>query len=671
MELDNSSLNLTFSAEHQVYEVKPRVAEKSNLRSLEEFNSLYHQSIHNPSEFWGKQAQKELDWFRPFKAVAEGSFAGGDMRWFVDGELNVSYNCIDRHIHAGKGNKIAIIWEGDEPTQIQRFTFNQLLQEVSRISNAMLQEGVRKGDRVAIYMPMVPEAAFVMLACTRIGAIHSVVFGGFSAESLRDRILDANAKFVVTNDVGQRGGKVLHLKQTVDEALNSCPGVEKVFLFKHPFRASKVNLVPKRDIWMNELMAKQRPYCPAVAMNSEDILFLLYTSGSTGKPKGVAHTTAGYLLHAALSHKFVFDYQEGDIYACMADIGWITGHSYIVYGPLANGATTFMFESTPLYPNASRYWDMVERHKINIFYTAPTAIRTLMSHGTHHVTKHDLSSLRILGSVGEPINPEAWIWYHDYVGNKNCAIVDTYWQTETGGHIVTPLPGCHKLKAGSAVAPFFGIDVAVLDPTTGKKLEGKGINGVLVVAKPWPGMARTLWGDHSRYLETYFKPYPGYYFTGDGCRVDEDGFIWITGRVDDVINKAGHRLSTAEIESALVEYEDCAEAAVVAIHDDIRGQAIVAYCVLNEEIEGSAEIVLGLKNSVKKHIGSLAIPDYVLICDSLPKTRSGKIMRRILRKIASHETTPKDLGDTSTLADPEVVPILIQKANQLIPNPKK
>eukprot|EP01097_Dermamoeba_algensis_P010367 TRINITY_DN761_c0_g4_i1.p1 TRINITY_DN761_c0_g4~~TRINITY_DN761_c0_g4_i1.p1 ORF type:complete len:543 (+),score=58.09 TRINITY_DN761_c0_g4_i1:69-1697(+) len=504
---------------------------EAHIAGKEHYQALYEESIRNPQGFWGEQAKTFLSWSKPFETVVEGGFRTGDVRWFEGGELNVSYNCIDRHLPT-KSKKAAIIWEGDEPSQVRKVTYEELLQETSRIANALLSVGVRRGDRVIIYMPMIPETAFTMLACTRIGAVHSVVFAGFSASSLRERIRDADAKVVVTSDVGVRAGKIIPLKQTVDEAVRDCPHVRKVLVFKHPFKGANVTMHHPKDEWMKNLLEKERPYCPPVNMNSEDNLFLLYTSGSTGKPKGIVHTTAGYLLHTAITHKFVFDYRPDDIYACAADVGWITGHSYIVYGPLANGGTTFMFESTPVYPDASRYWAMVERHKINIFYTAPTAIRTLMSHSVDYVKKHDRSSLRILGSVGEPINPEAWVWYHDIVGEKKCTIVDTYWQTETGGHILTPLPGVHDLKPGSAVAPFFGINVDVLDPVSGKSLQENGVEGVLCVKQPWPGMARTVWGDHTRYLQTYFSQYAGYYFTGDGVKRDHDGYLWITGRVD-------------------------------------------------------------------------------------------------------------------------------------------
>eukprot|EP01097_Dermamoeba_algensis_P008199 TRINITY_DN5360_c0_g1_i1.p1 TRINITY_DN5360_c0_g1~~TRINITY_DN5360_c0_g1_i1.p1 ORF type:complete len:655 (-),score=68.00 TRINITY_DN5360_c0_g1_i1:77-2041(-) len=653
MEIDNH-------IHHQVYSRK-KAFETAHVNK-EQYQHLYEQSINDTEQFWGQQAKAFLTWSRPFDSVLEGGFQVGDVRWFSGGRLNASFNCIDRHLKT-KAKKTAILWEGDEPNQIRRITYEELLQQTCRIANVLRTQGVQKGDRVVIYMPMIPEAAFSMLACARVGAIHSVVFGGFSAVSLRERVKDADAKVVITADVGVRGGKVIPLKKTVDEALKDCHHVKKVLVFKHPFKGTDAQLHLPKEQYMFELMEKERPYCPPVDMDSEDPLFMLYTSGSTGKPKGVVHTTAGYLLQASITHKLVFDCQDDDIYACVADIGWITGHSYIVYGPLLNGVTTFMFESHPMYPDASRYWDMVERHRITILYTAPTAIRTLMSHGNEYVKKHDRSSLRILGSVGEPINPEAWIWYHDIVGEERCAIVDTYWQTETGGHVMTPLPGVHDLKPGSAVAPFLGIDPAILDPVSGELLTGNGIEGVLVIRKPWPGMTRTVWGDHSRYLQTYFSQYKGYYFTGDGCKRDSDGYIWITGRVDDVINKSGHRLSTAEIEAALTECHFCAEAAVVAIDDDIRGSAIVAYCILVDGTPEEEQTRTQLKMMVRSQIGSLAVPDTIILTPSLPKTRSGKIMRRILRKIASGQHSPKDLGDISTLADPDVVAELIKRSS--------
>jgi len=654
------------STHHTHPKLYPKKAtfDQALVSSKEHYKTLYEESIRNPNSFWDEQAKIFLNWSKPYDSVSEGGFHVGDVRWFAGGELNASVNCIDRHL-ATKSKKAAIIWEGDEPYQVRKITYEELLQETSRVANVLRNQGVQKGDRVVIYMPMVPETVFTMLACARIGAVHSVVFAGFSSTSLRDRIKDADAKIVVTCDVGARGGRVIPLKQTVDEAIKDCHHVKKLLVFKHPYKTANINMHAHRDLWMYELMQNERPYCPPVNVSSEDPLFMLYTSGSTGKPKGLVHTTGGYLLYAAMTHKYVFDYREDDIYACVADVGWITGHSYIVYGPLVNGGTTFMFESTPMYPNPSRYWDMIQRHKINIFYTAPTAIRTLMSHGVEHVQKYDRSSLKVLGSVGEPINPEAWVWYHDIVGEGRCAVVDTYWQTETGGHIVTPLPGAHDLKPGSAVAPFFGIELAVLDPVTGVPQEGNGVEGVLALTKPWPGMARTIWGDHSRYLKTYFSQYKDLYFTGDGCKRDADGYIWITGRVDDVINKAGHRLSTAEIEAALTECHFCAEAAVVDIDDEIKGSAIVAYCILNDGVTESEKIISELKAMVKSEIGSLAVPDEIIIVSSLPKTRSGKIMRRVLRKIASGHTSTKDLGDISTLADTEIVAELIQKAKSI------
>jgi acetyl-CoA synthetase len=619
---------------------------------------MHKESLENP-DFWAEQAMEYLSWFSPFTEVSAGGFEHGDMQWFLNGKTNACYNCIDKHLEAGKADQVAIIWEGDEPGENRHITYAELMRETCKVANAMKAQGVQKGDTVAIYLPMVPEAAFTMLACARIGAPHSVVFAGFSADSLRDRIAYANSKWVFTTDEGKRGGRTLKLKQIVDEA---CKGLEalvqNVFVFKRTGADLSSHWTEGRDVWMDELAAKQRPYCPPEWMDSEDSLFILFTSGSTGSPKGVAHTTAGYLLYAAMTCKTSFDLRPGDVHACVADIGWITGHSYIVYGPLCNGVTTVMFESTPMYPTPARYWDLVEKHQVTSFYTAPTAIRAIMALGDEHVTKHDRSSLRTLGSVGEPINPEAWQWYYNVVGQGKCSVVDTYWQTETGGHLMTPMPAKTPVKPGSCCFPFYGIEPVVLDASTGKEIEGNGVEGVLCIKKPWPGVMRTCYGDHPRFMATYLNPYKGYYFTGDGCRRDEDGYYWITGRVDDVLNCSGHRLGTAEIEAALCVSDKCSEAAVVGFPHDIKGQGIACYVVLATGVAESDAVVKELKQQVRTSIGAFATPDMVAIIPGLPKTRSGKIMRRILRKVVAAEED--SLGDTSTLADPSVVEKIIE-----------
>ena len=626
----------------------------AHVGSPDEYDKLYRRSVSNPDAFWAEQARSVMTWEHDFHTVRAGDFAEGSTAWFLGGKLNAAYNCVDRHL-ADRGDKTAILWEGDEPSDVRTITYRELHDEVCKTANALKRYGVKKGDRVAIYLPMIPEAAVAMLACARIGAVHTVVFAGFSAEALRDRIQDAEACAVITADQGLRGGKIIPLKRTVDEAVMACPSVRNVFVVRRT--GASVPFFPPRDVDFNELTARQRPYCPVEPMDSEDTLFLLYTSGSTGRPKGIAHTTAGYLLYTALTHRYVFDYQENDVYACVADVGWITGHSYVVYGPLANGATTMMFESTPVYPNAGRYWDMVERHKITQFYTAPTALRAVAREGTDWVTKYDRSSLRVLGTVGEPINPDTWEWYYRTVGDERCAIVDTWWQTETGGIMITPLPAATAVKPGSATRPFFGIEPVLLDEH-GKEIDGNGVSGLLAIKKPWPSIARTIQDDHPRFLQTYFTPYKGYYFTGDGCRRDEDGYYWITGRVDDVINVSGHRMGTAEVESALVNHPACAEAAVVGFPHEIKGQGIFAYVVLTEGYEGDAELAGDLRGEVRRRIGPIAAPDHILMTHGLPKTRSGKIMRRILRKIAERQV--ESLGDISTLADPGVVDALIE-----------
>ena len=642
-----------------LHPVIDRVRQGAHVAGLSEYQAMYDRSIQDPNGFWGEMAKRFLHWKRPFDQVMDVDFRDGYHAWFGGGQLNVSENCLDRHL-ATRGDQAAIIWESDTPGEVRRLTYREVHRETCRVANVLKGRGVRKGDRVAIYLPMVPEAAIAMLACARLGAVHSVVFGGFSAESLRDRILDSDCRVLITADEGRRGGKSVPLKATADAALAHCPNVSTVLVLRRTGGA--VTMKDGRDFWWHEQVASRRPYCPAVPVDSEDLLFLLYTSGSTGKPKGIAHSTAGYLLYTAVTHHYVFDYRPGDVFACMADVGWVTGHSYVVYGPLCNGGTSFMFEGIPTYPDSGRYWDMVQRHRITQFYTAPTAIRAIMRDGDGPVKQFDRSSLRVLGSVGEPINPEAWRWYYEVVGESRCAIVDTFWQTETGGHMITPLPGATPLKPGSATLPFFGIEPKILDEK-GAVLDGNDVSGVLVFSRGWPGIARTIYGDHQRYLETYFKPFPGHYFTGDGCRRDADGYYWITGRVDDVINVSGHRLGTAEVESALVAHHAVAEAAVVGYPHEIKGQGIFAYVILKSGFSESAELIGQLKQSCRHHIGPIATPDKILIAPGLPKTRSGKIMRRILRKVAAQETG--NLGDISTLADPAVVDQLIAKRAEI------
>jgi acetyl-CoA synthetase len=615
---------------------------------------LYQQSVDNPEEFWSEQATAFLDWFKPWDQLHSSDLRQGQAEWFKGGKLNVSYNCIDRHLE-NRAEQVAIIWEGDNPTESAQITYRKLHQHVCRLANVLKARGVKKGDRVCIYMPMIPEAAYAMLACSRIGAVHSVVFGGFSPDALRDRILDADCRAVITADEGVRGGKYVPLKQNVDKALKDCPDVSTVVVVERT--QGEVAWVEGRDIWYHEALRGAPDECAPEWMDAEDPLFILYTSGSTGKPKGVLHTTGGYLLGAAMTHKYVFDYHEGDIYWCTADVGWVTGHSYIVYGPLANAATTLMFEGVPSYPDASRFWQVIDKHQVNIFYTAPTALRALMREGDAAVRSTSRASLRLLGSVGEPINPEAWEWYFHVVGEKRCPIVDTWWQTETGSILITPLPGATALKPGSATRPFFGVQPVLLDEQ-GKEIEGAG-SGVLAIKASWPSQIRSVYGDHKRMIETYFSAYPGYYFTGDGARRDEDGYYWITGRVDDVINVSGHRIGTAEVESALVLHDDVAEAAVVGYPHDVKGQGIYAFVTTMKGVEASDELKKELLALVSKEIGSFAKPDLMQWAPGLPKTRSGKIMRRILRKIACNELD--SLGDTSTLADPSVVDSLIDK----------
>lgn len=622
------------------------------------YQDLYIASIVDPDGFWREQG-KRIDWIKPYTKVKNVSYDAKNLfvKWYEDGSLNVSANCIDRHL-AKRGNQTAIIWEGDDPQDSKHITYKQLHEEVCRFSNVLKGQGVKKGDRVTIYMPMIPEAAYAMLACTRIGAVHSVVFGGFSPDSIAGRVLDCSSDFVITADEGLRGGKHIPLKANTDEALKQCPNVKSVIVVKRT--GGNVSMKAGRDHWYHELAAKVSADCKPEEMNAEDPMFILYTSGSTGKPKGVLHTTGGYIVFASITHHYVFDYHEGDVYWCTADVGWVTGHSYIVYGPLSNGATTLMFEGVPNYPTVSRFWEVIDKHKVNIFYTAPTAIRALMRDGEAPVKKTSRASLRLLGSVGEPINPEAWLWYHRVVGDSRCPIVDTWWQTETGGILITPLPGATALKPGSATRPFFGIVPQVVD-AEGKVLDGE-TTGNLVLTDSWPGQMRTVYGDHQRFVDTYFKTYPGKYFTGDGCRRDADGYYWITGRVDDVINVSGHRLGTAEVESALVAHTKVAEAAVVGYPHDIKGQGIYAYVTLKAGIAATEELRKELVQWVGKEIGAIAKPDVIQWAPGLPKTRSGKIMRRILRKIAEGDTS--NLGDTTTLADPTVVQDLVANAKK-------
>ena len=641
-------------AEQKVYPVPKEFENHTHIRN-DQYLAMYDASINRSDEFWSQKADEFITWFKPWDKLTESDFDQGEAKWFLGAELNASYNCIDRHLEL-KADHTAIIWEGDDPDDDLRVTYRELHDHVCRLSNVLLDRGVNKGDRVCIYMPMIPEAAYAMLACARIGAVHSVVFGGFSPHALKDRILDSDCRTVITADEGVRGGRQIPLKENTDKALEDCPDVSTVLVVKRT--GGKIDWFDDRDVWYEEATSQVSPECEATPMGSEDPLFILYTSGSTGKPKGVLHTTGGYLLQAAMTHKYVFDYHEGDVYWCTADVGWVTGHSYIVYGPLANGAITLMFEGIPTYPDSSRCWQVVDKHKVNIFYTAPTALRALMSQGDDFVKSTSRESLRLLGSVGEPINPEAWEWYYHVVGDGRCPIVDTWWQTETGGIMITPLPGATDLKPGSATTPFFGVKPVLLDEN-GKELESAA-SGNLAISGSWPGQIRTVFGDHKRCIDTYYSTYPGYYFTGDGARRDEDGYFWITGRVDDVLNISGHRLGTAEIESALVEHSLVAEAAVVGYPHDIKGQGIYAFVTLMRGTQGTDELLAELNSLVRSEIGAIAKPDILQWAPGLPKTRSGKIMRRILRKIAENELD--NLGDTSTLADPSVVDDLIRNS---------
>ena len=635
-----------------LYKPSNKIVENAHINKLK-YEEMYKESISNPIKFWGEHG-KRIDWIKNYEKVRDFSYDQKNLyiKWFEDGTLNASYNCIDRHLK-NNGNKTAIIWEGDNPDEQKSITYNELYKNVCKFANVLKKLGAKKGDRITIYMPMIPEAAYAMLACTRIGAIHSVVFGGFSPEALAGRIEDCNSNLIITADEGIRGGKTIPLKQNTDEALKKASSCKKCLVIKRT--NGDINWVNNRDFWYHELFEEVAETCEPEEMNAEDPMFILYTSGSTGKPKGVMHTTGGYMVYTSITHEYIFDYKPNEVYWCTADVGWVTGHSYIIYGPLSNCATTLMFEGVPNYPTSSRFWEVVDKHKVNIFYTAPTALRALMAEGEAPVKKTNRGSLRILGTVGEPINPEAWNWYNEIVGDKRCPIVDTWWQTETGGILITPLPGAIDAKPGSATKPFFGIKPVLVD-NENNELNGEA-EGNLCIEMSWPGQMRSVYGDHQRFIDTYFKTFPGRYFSGDGCRRDKDGYYWITGRVDDVINVSGHRMGTAEVESALVAHTDVAEAAVVGYPHDIKGQGIYAYVTLNIGVDSSDQLHAELKKWVRKEIGPIATPDLLQFSPQLPKTRSGKIMRRILRKIAANEY--QDLGDTSTLADPSVVNDLI------------
>ncbi len=645
----------------QVFDVPAEFKKDAWISSMEQYQEMYRRSLDDSDDFWAEEAEKRLTWYKKWDSVQNHDFKNAKIRWFEGGKLNVSYNCLDRHIEAGKGDTVAYYFEGDSPESAQTITYKDLWEQVTKFANVLKKKGVKKGDRVVIYLQMTPALPVAMLACARIGAIHCVVFGGFSADAIRDRIQNAGATVVITADTGLRGSKPTPLKTNVDSALTECPDVKTCIVVK--WTGVEIPWVEGRDVWFHDEMAAPdiTTDCPPEEMDAEDPLFILYTSGSTGKPKGVMHTTGGYLLYGAMTHELVFDYHPGQVYWCTADIGWVTGHTYIVYGPLANGATSILFEGVPSYPTPDRFWMVVEKYKANIFYTAPTALRAIAREGDEWVKKHDLSSLRVLGTVGEPINPEVWLWYHDLIGGGRCPIVDTYWQTETGGFLITPFPGAMKIKPGSATLPFFGVEPVIVDED-GTRIEGPGV-GNLCMARPWPGIMRGVYGDQQRFKETYFEQYPGLYFTGDGCRRDEDGYHWITGRVDDVINVSGHRMGTAEVESALVSHPAVAEAAVVGMPHAIKGQGIYAYVTLNVDVEPSDDLKKELVKHVRAEIGPIASPDVIQWAPGLPKTRSGKIMRRILKKIAANEIT--DLGDTTTLADPSVVDNLVEhRANK-------
>ena len=638
----------------KLFKPSSEFSKNSKIKSIDEYNNLYENSISDKKNFWNEKAER-IDWIEKWDKSYDYDFVNGNIKWFENGKLNVSYNCLDRHVQSGNGDKIAIIWEGNNPNEQKIFTYSELLEKVEKFSNVLKNNGIKKGDRVCLYLQMIPELPISMLACARIGAIHSVVFGAFSSDSLRDRINDSSCKMLITQDTGIRGNKNnIPMKENADSALKNTKSIESVIVVKRT--GSKVQMLPSRDKWWSEEMNLVSSHCPIEKIDSEDPLFVLYTSGSTGKPKGVLHTTGGYLTYVSYTHELIFDYKPDDIYWCTADIGWITGHSYIVYGPLSNCATTVMFEGVPNFPDFGRFWDIVEKHKVNLFYTAPTALRALMKEGNHFVTNKNLSSLRLLGTVGEPIKEPEWIWYHEIVGNSNCPIVDTWWQTETGGILISPLPGAIPTKPGSATLPFFGIEPVLLTEK-GEEIQGNNVSGLLAIKSSWPGQMRTVYGDHKRFIETYFKMFPGYYFTGDGAKRDSDGYYWITGRVDDVLNVSGHRIGTAEVEGAIGKTNGVAEAAVVGFPHEIKGQGIYSFVTLMTGVHPNEEIKKNILKSVVKDIGPHSKPDKIQFTESLPKTRSGKIMRRILRKIA--EDNVEEMGDISTLADPAVVKSLI------------
>jgi acetyl-CoA synthetase len=638
----------------EIFKPRKEISSRAHVGSMAEYKKMYEDSLDHPEDFWSKMANDHVTWFKKWDNVRNFDFHEGLIKWYEGAKLNICYNCLDRHVENGHGDDLALIWEGNRPDQDKKYTYRELLSEVQKFANVLKSKGVKKGDRVCIYLQMIPELPIAMLACARIGAIHSIVFGGFSADSLKDRINDSQCKLLITQDAGVRGPKPLPMKTTTDKALESCPSIETVIVVN---RMNEKVTMGSKEYWWHEEMDQADPECPPEHLDAEDPLFILYTSGSTGKPKGVLHTTAGYLVYAATTHKYVFDYHEGDIYWCTADIGWITGHSYIVYGPLTNKAITIMYEGVPNYPDWGRFWAICEKHKVNIFYTAPTALRALMREGDEWVKKYDLRSLRILGTVGEPIKSQEWHWYYNLVGGGRCPIVDTWWQTETGGILITPLPGATPLKPGSATFPFFGIEPALLDDS-GKELKGNDVSGNLVIKAAWPGLMRTVYGNHARFKETYFSMYPGYFFTGDGCYRDEDGYYWITGRVDDVINVSGHRIGTAEVEGALGKHPKVAEAAVVGFPHEIKGQGIYAYITLKAGETADDQLTKELIQLVRSEIGPIATPDKIQYTEGLPKTRSGKIMRRILRKIADGDVDK--IGDTSTLADPSIVGTLVK-----------